>query len=255
MNLFHILLYQPVFNLLAFLSLLFGGHLGLAIIALTIIIRLALFPSFRKTLEISKAQQELQPKIDEIRKLHKEDKEMQTKETMRIFQENKVNPFSSCLPTLVQLIVLIALYQVLLGGVTPEHLATDLYGFIPRPDNVYTNFLIFDLTKPDLWVLPLLAGGLQFIQSYMMTKNTKARVDKSAQSIMMGQMLYIFPIFTIIISRQFPAALALYWTVNTGFSAYQQYLVNHDLDLFGRKNSKKPGKVELKVSTKKPSKK
>ncbi|MFH1749772.1 MAG: YidC/Oxa1 family membrane protein insertase [bacterium] len=249
------LLYQPLFNVLVFLSFLFSGNLGIAIIVLTILIRLVLFPSFKKTLEISRAQQDLQPKIDELRKEHKNDKQKQSGEMMKLFQENKVNPFSSCLPTIVQLIILISLYSVLREGISVEMFDEHLWSFIPRPDQIHTHFLIFDLTKHDLWILPTLAGGFQLIQSYLMMSRAKSKVTPSTQNTLMKNMMYFFPIFTFIIARQFPAALALYWTVNTGFSAYQQYLVNHDLDILMRKNSNKPNKVKLSVKTKKRSKK
>lgn len=255
MNIGKHLLYQPLFNILVLLSYLFAGHLGLAIIALTILIRLVLYPSFKKTLEISKAQQDLQPEIDKIRKKYKDDKQKQSEEMMKVFSENKVNPFSSCLPTIVQLVILISLYSVLREGISTEMFDEHLWSFIPRPENIHTHFLIFDLTKSDLWILPTLAGGFQLLQSYLMMSRTKNKVSGSTQNALMRNMMYFFPIFTFIIARQFPAALALYWTVNTGFSAYQQYLVNHDLDLFMRKNSSKPNKVKLAVKTKKRTKK
>ncbi|MFC1656382.1 YidC/Oxa1 family membrane protein insertase [Patescibacteria group bacterium] len=255
MNIGKYLLYQPLFNILVLLSFIFAGHLGIAIIVLTILIRLVLFPSFKKTLEISRAQQELQPKIEELRKEHKDNKQKQSEEMMKLFQENKVNPFSSCLPTIVQLIILISLYSVLREGISVEMFDEHLWSFIPRPEQIHTHFLMFDLTKNDLWILPTLAGGFQFLQSYLMMSRTKTKVTQSTQNALMKNMMYFFPIFTFIIARQFPAALALYWTVNTGFSAYQQYLVNHDLDILMRKNSAKPNKVKLAVKTKKTTKK
>ncbi len=250
MNIGKYLLYIPLFNILVFLSFLFGGNLGIAIIVLTILIRLILYPSFKKTLEISKSQQELQPKIQEIREKYKDDKEKQTKETLKLFQENKVNPFSSCLPTIIQLIILISLYSVLREGIDVSKFAENLWSFVPRPEHINPHFLIFDLTKKDLWILPFLAGGFQLLQSYLMMNRTTSKVVPSTQNALMKNMMYFFPIFTVIIARQFPAALALYWTVNTMFSAYQQYLVNHDLDLLLRKNSQKPGKIKVSVKKK-----
>jgi len=248
------LLYQPLFNFLVFLCFLFAGNLGVAIIVMTLLIRLVLYPSFKKTLEISRTQQDLQPKIEQIRKKYKDDKQKQSEEMMKLFQENKVNPFSSCLPTIVQLIILISLYSVLREGIEIAKFDEHLWSFIPRPEQIHTNFLIFDLTKHDLWVLPTLAGSFQLVQSYLMMARTKSKVTQSTQNALMKNMMYFFPIFTFIIARQFPAALALYWTVNTGFSAYQQYLVNHDLDLLMRKNSNKPNKIKLLVKTKKTKK-
>lgn len=246
-----LLLYKPFFNVLVFLSFLFGGHLGVAIIVLTIMVRLALFPVFRKTLELSKKQRDIQPQLNEIRKKYKDNKEKQTKEMMKLFAEHKVNPLASCFPMIVQIIILISLFSVLREGIDKSLFDSYLYSFVPRPDNIHTHFLIFDLTKPDLWVLPLLAGAFQFIQSKMMMGRVEKKTTKSIQATLTTQMVYIFPLFTVVIARQFPAALALYWTVNTLFSVYQQYLVNHELDLFFRKTVKKSPKVSVKVKKKK----
>lgn len=244
------LLYKPIFNILVFLSFLFGGNLGLAIIVLTILVRLALYPIFKQTLVLSKKQRDLQPKLDEIRKKHKDNKEKQTKEIMALFSEHKVNPLASCLPTIVQLIILISLFSVLRVGISPELFDKYLYAFVPRPDHINVHFLIFNLTKPDLWVLPLLAGGFQFIQSRMMMGKVEKKTTPSFQAMLSTQMVYIFPIFTVIIARQFPAALALYWTVNTLFSVYQQYLVDKDLDLLFRKQTRKLKEVKVSVKQK-----
>ena len=183
-------LYQPLFNILVLLSFLFAGNLGLAIIALTILIRLVLFPSFKKTLEISKAQQDLQPEIEQIRKKYKDDKKKQSEAMMKLFQENKVNPFSSCLPTIVQLIILISLYSELRQGISVEMFDEHLWAFIPRPEHINSSFLIFDLTKSDLWVLPTLAGGFQLLQSYLMMNRTKSKVTQSTQNALMKNMMY-----------------------------------------------------------------
>ncbi len=102
MGLFHTLLYQPIFNLLVFLyNVIPGGDIGFAIIALTILIKVALWPLMHSSLKSQKALQEIQPKIEELKEKHKDDREALAKEMMELYQNEKVNPLSSCLPILV----------------------------------------------------------------------------------------------------------------------------------------------------------
>src|SRR4030042_5865588 len=111
------ILYQPLFNILMLFYVYFPGHdFGIAIIILTLIIRLLLYPSYVKTLMAQQALKKIQPQIDEIRKLHSKDQAKQSEELMKIYQSNKVNPLSSCLPLLIQLPILYALYRVFMAG-------------------------------------------------------------------------------------------------------------------------------------------
>src|SRR3989338_6022406 len=102
MEIFHIILTKPLLNLLiAFYNFIPGQDMGMAIIALTLLVRLLLFPSFQKSLRSQRELQQMQPKLDEIKNKYKDDKEAQTKAILAFYQENKINPFSSCLPLLV----------------------------------------------------------------------------------------------------------------------------------------------------------
>src|SRR3989344_4097267 len=110
---FHVILTKPLLNLLIWLyNVIPGQDIGLAIIALTILIRLLLYPSFQKSLKSQKHLQDIQPELDKSRARHKDDKEAQTKAIMEFYQKNKINPFSSCLPLLIQLPILLALFNV-----------------------------------------------------------------------------------------------------------------------------------------------
>ena len=118
---FHNVLYVPIFNLLVFLyEILPGADVGFAIIALTILIKLLLWPFMNQSLRSQKALQTLQPKIDELKTRFENDREGLSKAMMQLYQTEKVNPLASCLPLLIQLPILIALYQVLLGGFGQE---------------------------------------------------------------------------------------------------------------------------------------
>ena len=198
--------------------------MGLAIIALTLLIRLILWPSFQKSLKSQKALQQLQPKLDEIKEKYKGDQEAQAKATMEMYKENKVNPLSSCLPLLVQLPILIALYRVFLVGLNGEF-GSDLYSFVANPGPINAEFLgLVDLTKRS-YLFAALAGIFQFVQSKMMApKNKPASGDKLA-GLMSTQFTYFMPIITVIISIQLPAGLSLYWAVTTLFAIGQQYYI------------------------------
>lgn len=224
-NIFHIALTQPLLNALIWLyNVIPGEDMGLAIIALTLVLRLALFPSFQKSLRSQKEMQKLQPKLAELKEKYKDNKEAQTKAMLELYKEHKVSPLSSCLPLLLQLPILIALYRVFLVGLAGNDLSAELYPFIQNPGAINVNFFgRLDLAHPS-YVLGILAGAFQFVQSkMMMPKNTPAG-DKTAR-MMNAQMTYFMPIITIVIAVKLPAGLALYWVVTTLFAIGQQYYI------------------------------
>ncbi|MBM5790108.1 membrane protein insertase YidC [Candidatus Parcubacteria bacterium] len=230
---FQTLLIEPLFNLLVFLyETLPGSDMGLAIIALTILIKLALWPLMNASLKSQKALQEIQPKVAEIKTKYKDDKEAQAKAMMEMYQKEKVNPFSSCLPLLIQFPILIALYRVLLNGFDPAALSM-LYDFIPNPGEINKTFLGFlDLSVPSVW-LAVLAGVFQFWQTRMLTSKhpPKAVADKEGAkdeamlAAMNKSMLYFMPAVTVLIGASLPGGLSLYWVTVTVFSLVQQWMV------------------------------
>src|SRR5665647_1506731 len=151
--LFHSVIYQPLYNVLVFFYNTIPGHdFGIAIIVTTLLIKTLFIPLSKKQIESQKKMQELQPKLKEIQKKYKDDKEKQTKAVMEFYKENKTNPFAGCLPLVIQLVVLIAIYRVIINisqaGFTIHQ--SDLYSFINNPGGVRHLFLNFvDLTKPN----------------------------------------------------------------------------------------------------------
>ena len=224
---FNIVLYQPLFNALILLYIYLPGHdFGIAVIVLTIIIRLLLYPSMAKSIKSQKVLAELQPKIKEIQKKYKEDKEKQGRAMMELYKQEKINPFGGCLPLLIQLPILIALYQVFWKGFQPEAMV-HLYSFVPRLEMIDPNFLgIINLANASI-VLALLAGITQFFQTKMMMPQVQKSQSKPGDfsQIMSKQMLYFFPVFTVFILWKLPAAIALYWFVTALFSIGQQRLI------------------------------
>jgi len=228
---FTTILYIPLYNILIFLVWAMPGHsLGLAIIVLTILLRFALLPASLKAAKAQARLQLLQPEMNQIKKEIK-DQQAQGKALMELYKKEGVSPFGSCLPLLIQLPILIVLYQVFRSGIDTGNFHL-LYSFIPRPESISSAFLGLDLSKPELWVLPILAGASQFILSKMMTPPTpKSNKSDTPDPMAMAskQMLYIFPIITVVFARSMPAALVLYWIVTTIFGFFQQIYVNKSI--------------------------
>ena len=205
-----------------------GQDFGIAIILLTILIRILFYPLGMKSIKSQKVLGDLQSKIREIRKKYKDDKEKQTRTIMELYQKEKINPFSGCLPLLIQFPILVALYQVLRKGLVPEEMI-NLYSFVPYPSQINFTFLgIINLSQPSI-ILAALAGILQFIQAKMISfegpKNRIGdRIDQFSK-IFQKQTLYFFPILTFLILFKLPSAIGLYWLVSTVFTIFQQYLI------------------------------
>lgn len=200
---------------------------GLAIIIATVIIRLILSPLSLKSLKSQKALQELQPRLKEIQEKYKNDRQAQSQAVMQLYKEYNINPFSGCLPILIQLPILFALYRVSISGFSPDSLSV-LYPLVENPGTINKFFLGFiDLTRRNI-PLVFLAGIFQFIQSKMTVKKTpKSGIGKTEfQDVMNKQILYFFPILTILVAWNFPAGLPLYWVATTVFSIIEQFVIN-----------------------------
>lgn len=226
-QIFNIVFYQPILNLLVFLYNIVPGHdIGLAIIIMTAAIKLILLPLSKQSIKSQKALQVLQPKIDEIKKKYADNKEEQGRAMMQLYKQDKVNPFSSCLPLLIQLPFLWAVFVVFRDGLSGQSLNL-VYSFIHQPEFINTTSLGFiNLAKPNI-VLAVLAGLAQFWQAKMMiTKRPEVHgngaKDENIMAIMNKQMLYMMPALTIFIGLSFPGGLALYWLVTTVLTALQQ---------------------------------
>lgn len=224
---FDVFLYHPLFNSLVLLYNYLPGHdFGIAIILLTIIIRIILYPVSVKALNSQKTLQALQPKIQEIQKKYKDNKEQLAKETLELYRREKINPFSGLFLALIQLPILIALYTVFWKGLNPAELA-NLYSFVSNPGQINAVFLgIVDLSKAN-FALAVLAGIFQFFQTKMLTPKSVPGQGKSSDmsQIMQKQMVYFFPFLTVFILMSLPSAIGLYWIASGIFSIIQQYFI------------------------------
>ncbi|TAK89104.1 membrane protein insertase YidC [Patescibacteria group bacterium] len=230
---FTTLFVEPLFNILFIIYGLLPGHdFGVAVICLTILVRLALWPLVTRQLHSQRMMQQMAPEIARIRKETEGDREKQTQMLMELYKERGTSPFAPLLPILIQLPIFFALYIVFRDSVHPEKLTQLLYPWveqIPAVANVIANnsqfsptlFGLVNLTQPSL-VLAVLAGAAQWYQTKMLQPKVKS---EDPQARMMQTMTKVFPILTVVIGLTLPSALALYWAVTSAVAILQQHLV------------------------------
>ena len=224
------ILYRPILNLLIFFYQTIAFHdLGVAIILVTLAIRIILYPFFHTGAKQQMLMQRIQPKIKDIQTKHKDDRDQQAKALMELYKEHGVNPFTGILLLIIQIPILLTFYWVIRSGVGTAEI-TGLYSFIAAPQHINTVFLgLINLASPNL-IMILAAALAQYLQArlavYRNPSNTSAptQAEKIAR-----QMTFVGPIITILVFYNFPAALSLYWFVSAIFSAIQQYFVNRHL--------------------------
>ena len=229
-EIYNTVLYEPIFNLLVFFYNL-AGDIGLAIILLTIVIKLILSPFFVQSVKAQRSMQAIQPKLDELKEKYKDKKEELGPAIMQLYKKEKVSPFSSCLPILIQFPFLIAVFQVFRVGLTSGSLDI-IYPFITNPGTLNPiSFGILNMGQNSI-LIAVLAGAAQFWQSKtMMTKKQpfKANQNNMAASIN-KQMMYFMPIITVFIGSSLPAGLTFYWFLTTLLGAAQQVYVFKKMD-------------------------
>jgi YidC/Oxa1 family membrane protein insertase len=225
LNIWELIIQQPVTNVLIVMSHYLGNNFGLAIIALTIIINLAMYPMTRSQIHSAKAMQDLQPKIAEIQKKYARDRQKLSQEQMKLYKESGVKPAGCAVSMFIQMPVWIALYQAIMLAlaVAPEGLLNlsrylyswpVLYTIIP----LNRDFLNMDLAQPNM-VLAILVGVTMWVQQKMTT--TQSPDPKQAQQAQM--MLWMMPMMFTFFALSFPSGLALYWVINSIVRIVIQY--------------------------------
>ena len=217
-----------IYQALLFFYQIFGGNLGLSIIAITIILKVILLPLVIPSIRSAKKMQDIKPELDRLKSKYSDKKELQLAQ-VALYKERGINPAAGCLPQILQIVVLISLYQVFIHFLKQS----SINGIALNP-----YFLYLDLTKPDRsYIMPILAGVSQLVFSLMMqsgieshVKNPKKKDEKKKEednlemaSSMQQQMVYMMPLMTVIISLNFQSGLVLYWVISTVFSLVQQY--------------------------------
>jgi len=241
-DIFQVILYQPFLNALMVLYRFLGQDMGIAIIVLTLIIKTLLFYPSLSQLKAQRSLQETQPKLKELKEKYKNDQAAYSKAVLAFYKEHKVNPLASCLPLLIQLPILIALYQVFIAGIVPDPTT----GFLATKqlDGLYAPFRdfftsaplhtmslgLFDVSHRKNILLALFAAAATFWQSRMLLAKRPPKEagaggkDEDQAAAMNRNMAYIMPVATFFFSYTFPAGLALYWLVSTLFQILQQWI-------------------------------
>jgi len=218
---------NPVLNVLIALSHLLSGEFGLAIIGLTIIVRLISWPLTKRQLNSSKALQDMQPKIQELQKKYGKNQQKLQQEMMKLYKEAGVNPLGCLWPMLVQFPIWIALYQAIMRALatTPENLldlANRLYSWdiVNQAIPLNSHFLWLDLGQPDpYFILAIIVGGTMWVQQKM----TQAPSVDPRQQSTSRMMLMMMPLMFGFLTLMFPSGLALYWAVSNIIGIITQY--------------------------------
>jgi len=234
-SLWNALVYDPFYNGLIFLTSIVPSHdVGIAIIILTIIVKVALYPLSRKAVLAQADMKKLEGPIQAIKEKYGSDRTKVAQETMELYKKHGVNPASGCFPMLIQIPIIIGLYVVFLKGIKidPEH----LYPFIPLPESLNTMFLgTIDIEEHKNLYAAAITGLSQYGQAFSAAKNMPIASGpaKNAQEefarAMQTQMKYVLPGMIAVAAYQFSVAVALYWVVGNIVSIAQDVWVRRSL--------------------------
>ena len=233
------LIYQPLFNALIFIYNLLP-NLGFSVIVLTGVIKLLTLPLNIRAFKLQQAMTGIQSEIKDVQKKYKDNPEAQAKAVSGIFKREKISPLGPIVPILIQLPILIALYQLFWQGLWTQE--NHLYSFISRPDIINPLFFSIDLSKPSA-ILAILAGLAQLVQTLMLPNAFKKNKDggdmkEKMSAALQKQMMFFFPVLTVFILLKLPSALGLYWLATSAFTILQQYILEkkHDFKRTTRNN-------------------
>ena len=231
LGIFKAIFYEPLYNALVFLAANIPGEdLGLAIILLTIAVRLVLYPLYHQSLKTQQKIKLVQPEIDKIKEEFKENKEEQTKRILKLYRDNAINPFLTFLVLLIQLPIILSLFYVFRGSLTID--PNLLYSFISAPESIQHLFLgLFDVAARS-WPMAVLVGVTQFLQMKLavpplpprdLTKEPNFKDDLMRS--MHFQMRYFMPVVIIFVAGALPSAISLYWITSNIFSTLQELII------------------------------
>lgn len=233
-DLFNAVVYEPIYNALAFfINLIPGGDVGLAIVAVTVLVRLILFPISWTAIKTQMTMRKIDPILKEMREKYKENKEELARKMMDLFKTHKINPFASFFLILIQLPVVIGLYLVLQNE--SKVVSFDpalLYSFIPAPTETSLQFLgLLSLSEKSI-LLALIVAVTQFVFAKLMMPPASPKKAGSEPSFsddlqrsMSLQMQYVFPILLGVVAYATSASIALYFVVSNTFSIGQELVV------------------------------
>lgn len=245
---YHTIIFQPMYNgLVSLINILPGADAGLAIIVLTLAIRLILFPLSKKSVTTQLTMKKYEPELNALKEKYKNNKQEQARQQMNFYREKGIRPFAGVLLILIQLPIIIALYRVFLSPGLPTINAELLYSFVHVPSFVNILFLnIIDISHKSIW-LALLAGVSTFFQVRFSMPPAPPRAPQAAGTrpsfqedfarSMSVQMRYIFPVIAFFISWSISGAIALYWTTSNLFTIAQELVIRRGFSRADKKVS------------------
>ncbi len=248
MNIFNVILIQPLANGLVLFYRIFGNNMGLAIIAFTLTLVTALRPMTKKSMEAMKKMKEYAPQLEKLKKKYKNDKTKLMKAQSDFYKEKGINPGAGCLPMILQFAVLIGLLQVFIQALTGSD-ATKLNHLLYEPlkfhagELLNTRFLYLNVTKADTFNIPGIPFGvpgplliLAAVSQMISAKITAPYIEASEKAAkktpgagddfaaaMQSSAIYTFPLMTLLIGGRFPAGVAIYWVTFSIYQTIQQY--------------------------------
>lgn len=236
-TLFHVAIYEPIYNLLVFLIDVLPTHdVGLAVVISTVVVKFILLPLSKKAAHTQAVLKELESEVESLKEKHKDDKALQAKALMELYRSRNVSPFTMFWALLVQIPIIIALYLIFFRGGLPSIKPEILYSFVSTPESVNMLFLGFLDMAGKSWPLALLAGATQFVQAYFASPTPPARVpgvepsfkDDFARSMNI-QVRYVLPVIIVFIAHSLTSAVALYWVASNTFTVIQDWWIRRSL--------------------------
>lgn len=237
---YHTIIFNPLYNgLIGLFDLFPWMDAGVAVILFTIIVRLILYPLSKKAITAQVKMKQLEPQLNKIKALHKGNTQEQSLQTMALYKQSGVNPFSGFLLLIIQLPILWALYSIFVRSGLPTVNPAFLYHYVSVPV-INMHFLgLLDISKRSI-ILSLCASAAQFLQLHFSIATSGVRTPTAAGAApgasdiaqnMSRQMKYIFPVMIFFISYRISAVIALYWTVSNIFTLVQELVVRRRLHI------------------------
>ena len=249
MNIFNLVLIKPLANGLILFYKILGSNMGLAIIGFSLFLRFVLNPLTRPYMNSMKKMKEIAPELERLKKRHTGDRVKLAQAQADLYRQKGVNPGAGCLPYLLQIVILIAFFNLFVKTLSPDGDPTTRFNellysplMFSQNDTIETRFLYLDVTKPDVIKLPfvnfpmpgpvlILAALVQFLSAKVMNPYTRleekiAKKTKESsddfQVAMQKSMVYTFPLFTLFIGMRFASGLAIYWFIFSLTQIFQQ---------------------------------
>lgn len=230
---FHTFLYEPIYNLLVFFtSIMPGGDVGLAVVAVTIVVRIIIMPFSLSAIRTQRAMKKLEPELKELKERFKDNRERQAREMFALYKANKVHPFASFLALFIQLPILIGLYWVFRTETLPTVDLETLYPFVPAPETASALFLGFVSITGSSIALALIAAVTQFFQARLAipapppSSGAKLSIQEEMGRAMALQARFVLPLIIGVVAYA-SGAIAIYFITSNIISIIQELVVKN----------------------------